>query len=513
MKQLSRGQNFLSLFAAGALFPLALAPFNLWPIATLSIAVLFWQLQHQSITQALAKASVYGFGLFFAGASWVYVSIHEHGFIPAPLALLATALFCLFLALLFAVPFVLSALIPQTPSAWLTGLPAIWVLSEWIRTWIFTGFPWLFAGYAHTQTWLNGWAPVGGVLWLSFICALSAGVLAQLGQRKIARPATSMAALAVLLFAASGYTLQHKVWTESSGQQLDVVLVQPNIDQHQKWASDSLPRILAQLKEQTEAHWGADLVVWPEAAVPALGHRVQGFLRGIHQRAEASETTLLTGIPTYDRGQKKYHNSMIALGNIESERQYNKTRLVPFGEYVPLESVLRGLITFFNLPMSAFSLGADNQLPFAVQGENISTAICYEVVYPDLVARNSTGSSVLLTVSNDAWFGRSIGPQQHMQMAQMRALENAKPMIRGTNNGISALVDYQGTIYRSIEQYSQGELIGSVEPRNGRTVFSLFGSWPTVLLALFWVGLLITIRILKEASDENIHSDYPGSTT
>lgn len=504
MKQLSRGQNFLSLFAAGALFPLALAPFSLWPIASLSIAVLFWQLQHQSITQALIKASVYGFGLFFVGASWVYVSIHEHGFIPAPLALLATALFCLFLALLFAAPFTLSALIPQTPSAWIIGLPAIWVLSEWIRTWIFTGFPWLFAGYAHTQTWLNGWAPVGGVLWLSFISALSAVVLAQLGQGKIAKRATSMAAVALLLLTVCGYALQYKTWTVPSGQRLDVVLVQPNIDQHKKWASDSLPNILAQLKEQSKAHWGADLVVWPEAAVPALSHRVQGFLGTMHQRAEASETTLLSGIPTYDRAQKKYHNSMIALGNIESERQYNKTRLVPFGEYVPMESVLRGLITFFNLPMSTFSLGADNQAPFTVQGENISTAICYEVVYPDLVARNSRDSSVLLTVSNDTWFGQSLGPQQHMQMAQMRALENAKPMIRGTNNGISALVDHQGRIYQSIEQYTQGELVGTIEPRNGRTVFSLLGSWPTVILALLsFFGLLTTTRSTKEAIYEH----------
>lgn len=496
MKHLSRGQNFLSLFAAGAFFPLALAPLSLWPVATVSIALLFWQLQHQTITQALTKASVYGFGLFFAGASWVYVSIHEHGFIPAPLALLATALFCLFLALLFATPFVLSVLIPQTTSGWIIGLPAIWVLSEWVRTWIFTGFPWLFAGYAHTHTWLNGWAPVGGVLWLGFICALSAAVLTQIAQGKIIERTTAISTMAVVLLTASGFALQQKNWTEPSGQQLDVVLIQPNIDQHKKWASDNLGTILTQLDAQSQAHWGADIIIWPEAAVPALAHRVSGFLDGIQQQAEASQTTLLTGIPTYNRAQQKYHNSMVALGNVEGEHQYNKTRLVPFGEYVPLESVLRGLITFFNLPMSAFSLGADNQTPFTVQGENISTAICYEVVYPDLVARNSRNTSMLLTVSNDAWFGKSLGPLQHMQMAQMRALENAKPMIRGTNNGISALVDHRGHIYQTIEQYTQGELVGSVEPRNGRTVFSILGSWPTVILALLsCVGLIIRKRI------------------
>lgn len=448
----------------------------------------------------MAKASVYGFGLFFAGASWVYVSIHEHGFVPAPLALLATALFCLFLALFFAAPFVLSALMPQSPAAWVIGLPAIWVLSEWVRIWALTGFPWLFSGYAHTHTWLNGWAPIGGVLWLSFICALSATLLVQLIQGKIGQRAVSVAAVAVLIFAASGYLLQHKDWTQPSGQQLSVVLVQPNIDQHKKWASGSLTTILSQLEEQSVAHWGTDLVIWPEAAVPALPHRVRGFLDSIQTQAAAGQTTLLTGIPTYNRAEKKYHNSMIALGNIEGERQYNKTRLVPFGEYVPLESMLRGLIGFFNLPMSAFSLGADNQTPFTVQGEKVSTAICYEVVYPDLVARNSRNASILLTVSNDAWFGKSLGPQQHMQMAQMRALENAKPMIRGTNNGISALVNHRGEIYQRLEQYTQGELVGTVEPRNGRTVFSRFGSWPTVILALLsCIGLLIKQRMLNSA--------------
>ena len=504
MKPLSRGQNFLSLFLAGALFPLALAPFSLWPVATISIAILFWQLQHQTMTQAFTKASFFGFGLFIAGVSWVYVSIHEYGFMPAPLALIATVLFCLFLALLFAAPFSLSALIPQTLTGWISGLPAIWVLSEWTRTWIFTGFPWLFAGYAHTETWLNGWAPIGGVLWLSLICALSGAILAQFAQGKIIQRPIAMATVALLVLGASGQALQYKTWTVASGQQLAVVLVQPNIDQFEKWRPGSLPAILAQLNEQTAAHWGADLIIWPEAAIPAVPRRVKDFLADTHSKAEAAKTTLLTGIPTYDPKQRQYHNSMLALGNNEGATQYHKTRLVPFGEYVPMESLLRGLITFFDLPMSAFSFGPDNQRPFTVQGENISAAICYEVVYPDLVARITRESSVMLTVSNDTWFGRSLAPEQHMQMAQMRALENAKPMVRGTNNGISALVDHQGRIYQSIEQYSQGELVGTIDPRNGRTVFSKYGSWPTVvLIILILINCLIPSRKNKEANNEN----------
>jgi apolipoprotein N-acyltransferase len=169
-------------------------------------------------------------------------------------------------------------------------------------------------------------------------------------------------------------------------------------------------------------------------------------------------------------------------------------RLGPFGELVPFESLLRGLIKFFDLPMSSIARGGDNQEPFSVQGHLISAAICYEVVYPDLVARNSIDSSVIMTVSNDTWFGRSIGPKQHMQMAQMRALENAKPLMRGTNNGISALVGHKGKIYQLAEQYQITVLSGIVQPRVGSTVFSKLRSWPIVFIALFICIALITTR-------------------
>ena len=496
----TRGQTFLLLFASGALLPLALAPFNFWPIASPCIALLFYKLQHQSIKQAIAKASVFGFAMFFAGVSWVYVSIHEHGFIPAPLALIATALFCLFLALLFALPFALSVLIPQRSASWLVGLPAIWVLSEWFRSWIFTGFPWLYAGYVHTDTWLSGWAPISGVMGLSFITALAAATVAQLGsalfeKKRPIQVGVKISCCILIALTISGHLLQAITWTQETGKSLSVVLIQPNTDQNKKWSSSERQSILDQLHEQTAPHWGADLIVWPEAAIPATPKRVSDFLKDIDKTAKVNQTALLTGIPTQDWRNGNYYNSVLALG--AASGQYDKTRLVPFGEYVPLEGLLRGLIRFFNLPMSSFSLGAQDQPLLTIAGEPMATAICYEIVYPDLVARISREATLLLTVSNDAWFGDSFAPQQHMQMARMRAIENAKPMLRGTSNGVTAIVDHRGKIEKQLEQFSAGELSGNITPRAGQTFFAQTGSWPVVIMALLICGGLIIRRLLK----------------
>ena len=216
---------------------------------------------------------------------------------------------------------------------------------------------------------------------------------------------------------------------------------------------------------------------------------------GIDKAAKVNQTALLTGIPTQDWNSGKYYNSVLALGTARG--QYDKTRLVPFGEYVPLEGLLRGLIRFFNLPMSSFSLGAQDQPLLTIAGEPIATAICYEIVYPDLVARISREATLLLTVSNDAWFGDSFAPQQHMQMARMRAIENAKPMLRGTSNGVTAMVDHRGKIEKQLEQFSVGELRGNIAPRAGQTIFAKTGSWPVVIMALLICGGLIIRRLLR----------------
>ena len=492
MSGVGKLQHYGGLLFAGAIFPLGLAPFYFWPAVLISIALLFRVLQHKTIKQTLLDTTTYAFGLFFSGASWLYVSIHEYGFVAAPLALLATALFCLFLAFLFAVPYSLSALIPQTPISWILGLPSIWVLSEWIRTWFLTGFPWLFAGYSHTETWLNGWAPVGGVLCLSLIAAFSGVLLTLICQGHIKVSVVRQSMVALLFFVVAGYCLQQYEWTEKSGVPLSVTLIQPNIPQGEKWSAGKQSAILRQLTVQSEGHWDKDMIIWPEMAVPAIPERIPDFMQDLQEKALKTNTSLLSGIVTYDNETRRYFNSMIALGL--SSGQYNKTRLVPFGEYVPFEPILRGLIKFFDLPMSSIAIGAVNQHPFSVRGHFISAAICYEVVYPDLVARNSINSSVIMTVSNDAWFGRSIGPKQHMQMAQMRALENAKPLMRGTNNGISALVDHRGLIYQKIEQYETSELSGIVQPRVGVTAFSKFRSWPTLAIVLLICIILIRTK-------------------
>lgn len=490
MMRIARGQKFLALFASGTLLPLALAPFYLWPIAILSMAVLFRNLQHQTVKQAFTKSLVFGFGMFFAGVSWVYVSIHEHGFIPVPLALAATTLFCLFIALLFALPFTLSALFPQGPASWLLGLPAVWVISEWFRSWAFTGFPWLYSGYIHTETWLGGWAPLGGVFWLSFLSALTAAILSQLSQSHRGHSSIKIASLIIALSLVSGYLLKQVNWTAPTGKNLSVALVQPNTDQHKKWTFSERQGILKQLQELTSPHWGKDIIIWPEAAIPTTPKNVWRFLDQLDRQAKVNQTALVTGIPTYQPTSGRYFNSVMLLG--ENRGQYDKTRLVPFGEYVPVESLLRGLIRFFDLPMSSFSLGATDQPLLDAAGAKVATAICYEIVYPDLVAGMAREATALLTVSNDAWFGNSFAPQQHMQMARMRALENAKPMMRGTSTGVTALVDHRGEITATIEQFRAGVLTGNIAPRSGQTLFSQTGSWPIVILSLLIIGGLIT---------------------
>jgi len=478
---------------AGAMITLSLAPYNLWPLGILSCALLLYLLHSGSAGAAPWRGWLFGLGMFGSGVSWVYVSIHVHGHTSVALAVFLTGLFCAGLSLL---PALLALcyvrFIRDLPAGTLLGFPAIWVLCEWLRSWLLTGFPWLYLGYPHIDTWLGGWAPVLGIYGLSFICAITASCLYLACRAKQVSILAGCTALLAALWS-SGALLKSVEWVSPATDELvSVAIVQPNVPQEHKWDRRWYRPILSQLEIASLEHLGYDLLVWPEAAVPNFYQGARDFIDPLAHSAAQSNTTLITGIPFRKAGSQAYHNSIIALGN--GAQVYHKQRLVPFGEYVPLENWLRGLIAFFDLPMSSFSPGPAEQEPLKAGSYSVAPFICYEIVYPDMVAASAGTADLMITISNDSWFGDSLGPLQHLQMARMRALENGRYLIRGTNNGISAIINHRGELVAETEQFVDTVLTGEARIMRGWTPFARFGSYP-VILACF--GALLTIALVQ----------------
>jgi apolipoprotein N-acyltransferase len=473
---------------AGALVTLSLAPFNFWPAGILSCILYAYLLCTCSARQGLWRGWLYGLGMFGSGVSWVYVSIHVHGNASIPLAVGLTALFCAGLALLHALfAWCYIRFVRPLPGGMLVGFPALWVLFEWLRSWLLTGFPWLYLGYAHIETSISGWAPIMGVFGLSFICALS-GTCLFLAWRSRQPVACVTYAVIMITLWGGGEILKSTQWVaKASEKPLTVAIVQPNVPQEHKWDPQWYRPILRQLREATDPILGRDIVIWPESAIPNYYQRAQGFLEPLARRAAAANTTLITGIPFRASGSDIYYNSIAVLGY--GEGIYHKQRLVPFGEYVPLEKLLRGLIDFFDLPMSSFTPGPSVQKPLRAGAYRIAPFICYEIVYGGLVAENARNADLLITISNDTWFGKSIGPWQHLQIAQIRGLENGRFVIRATNNGVSAIIDHQGQIVKRTDQFVATTLTGEAEVMLGNTPFGSFGNTP--IIASCFIGLLL----------------------
>lgn len=500
-------RGHLIALLAGASTPLSLAPFNFWPLALIGIGLLSLLLQGLSARASLVRAAIFGLGLFGTGASWVFVSIHDYGNSSLPLALVLTLIFVAALSLIFALPFYAHGRwFSHRPLAALAAFPALWVLGEWLRSWFLTGFPWLYLGYGHLDTPLAGWAPVGGVFALSLVCALTAAALAQAlcGGWRQGYTLCALALVAALWL--GGWGLQQQNWTQPQGDKLQVGLVQPNIPQEMKWRPDFRQPTLDRLRAMSEPLWDHDWVIWSEAAVPMLYHHAGAFLSEMQEQAATTNTALITGILYDDYQKRQYYNSVLGLGTALGI--YHKQRLVPFGEYVPLESWLRGLIAFFDLPTSVISTGPKQQRPLQIGNLFLSPSICYEVVYPDLVAEGATAAHVLLTISNDAWFGDSIGPLQHMEMAQMRALETGRYMIRATNNGVSGIVAPDGRLLQQTDQFKQQTLSAEIQPMKGSTPFMNWGSWPVVGCT----GLLLLLALVYQPAPAK-HSRQRRSQT
>ncbi len=463
----------LAAFAAGAATVPGFAPFGFFPLPVLTLAVLY-RLWRRAATprEAALLGLAWGLGCFLAGVSWVYVSLHDVGGMAMPLAVVATLLFCLVLSLFPAFAGWLFARCRRVTTAeFRDGFAAagVWVLTEWLRGWVLTGFPWLSVGYSQTPpSPLAGYAPVVGVYGVSLLTALLAGLAAFAWRRPAAWGA------AVVLFA-GGQGLRGIEWTEPVGEPLTVSLLQGNVPQSLKWMPENLSLSIDTYTRLADEH-PARLTVLPETAIPLLFERIP---REVIEKLSAHGEMLLGAAARQDRG---VVNGAVLLARGAPPQIYAKVHLVPFGEFVP-----PGFAWFFglvNIPMSDFRPGPADQKPFSVGDQKLMPNICYEDLFGEEIRRALPEATILVNLSNTAWFGDSLAQPQHLQIARVRALETGRPMLRATNTGMTALVAADGAVAAILPPFTAGALTVSVRGHAGETPFVRFGNAVAVLLAV-----------------------------
>ncbi len=486
---------------AGAILPLAFAPFGIFPLALISPLLLFACWQRATPRRAFWRGWLYGAGAFGAGVFWIHESFQFNN-IGLAVAIPLTALFVMYLALFPAFAGYVSrrlGVVPETARL-LLAYPALWVLAEWLRGWLFTGFSWLQLGYSQIDSPLAGYLPLAGVYGVSWLVAFLAALILYAfdGSRRV-RAAAVGAIAAVLL---TGGLLRGVSWSEDAGAEIRVALVQGNIPQDQKWLPSMRQPTLDRYLTLSRRHWDADLVVWPESAVPGIFHRMRSFIDSLNEEARRNRSQVLLGIPAVDPAAGKFTNSVVIVGSADG--MYHKRHLVPFGEYLPLDSLLRPLTEAAGIPVSNFSPGPKKQPLLNAAGYPIALSICYEIAFGDEIIRDLPEARFLVTVSNDAWFGTSIGPHQHFEIARVRALETGRFLLRATNTGITAIVGPDGGVRARLGQFETGVLEGEISPRSGATPYVVVGDYPLIaamflLLAAPWLGPRLERRRRHEA--------------
>jgi len=488
----------ITAFFAGAGTVLGFAPFHLFPVPLITLALLFWLWARASTPRrAFTMGWFFGFGFFLAGVSWIYVSLHDFGAMPLPLAALATLLFCAFLALFPAAGGYLFARWRCSEWAKLTLLaPALWTLIEWTRGWIFTGFPWLAVGYSQAPVSpLAGFAPLVGVFGITLIMAVVSGLLVIQATRKPFALHTA-SAIVIALFVL-GFGLKQIEWTTPTGTAATVSLLQGNVPQDMKWREDRMLATLDAYRGMTLAS-KSRLIVMPETALPLFLHQVPpDYLGELAAHARANSGEVLIGVPERLRS-GEYLNSVIALGSTKAQ-VYRKSHLVPFGEFIPLRPLLGWIVGVLAIPLQDFSRGAIDQQPLAVAGQRVAVNICYEDAFGDEIIRQLPQATILVNASNVAWFGRSIAPQQHLQISQMRALETGRYMLRATNTGVTAVIDTRGQVVNAAPEFTTATLTHTVPGYRGATPFVRWGN--TAALAIALSMLIVAIFTARKAQD------------
>lgn len=492
MKAVLKSQPALAVAAAaaaGALSVAGFAPMAVFPLPILALCVLIFVWQTTTPRAAFLAGFAFGAGLFGVGASWVYVSLHDFGAMPAPLAAIGTVAYCAILSLYPAgAAWCFARLTPRSIGATVVAFPALWTLFEWWRGWMFTGVPWLALGYSQVDSPLGGFAPVIGVYGVSLVTALCSALAAlsvcETGRARVA------AAMALVFVFGAGHFLKQVEWTSPMGLPLKVSLLQGNISQDLKFQAGRYAATLALYKRMIEASDGR-LVVLPETAIPRFLDEVDPrYLDDIAQTAAKRGADILLGVPIRVPG-GQYFNSVVSLGTSPIQR-YDKAHLVPFGEFVPYG--FHWVVNTVAIPMADFSLGTSRPKPLDLAGQRVAPNICWEDAFGEEIIRQLPDATLLVNVSNVAWFGDSLAPSQHLQISRMRAIETGRYMLRATNTGVTAIIDARGDVLARLPQFKEGILSGEAQGYAGATPYVKWGNPPVVVACFALLAVLVILR-------------------
>lgn len=478
----------IAAWISGALLVFTFAPFN-WPVITfpvLAALLFFWH--NASRKQAFALGFYFGLGFFGSTVSWVYISLHNFGQAPFWLAILLTILFIAYLALFPAFCGYLLArfFTKNILSKYLLAFPGLWVLTEWLRGWFLTGFPWVFIGYSQTQGFLKSFAPMVGVYGISWLIACLSGLLAAIFLMKKSWRSCFFMIVILMGIIGTSYFLSRVQWTQPISSPIPIALLQGNISQTVKWQAEQIPKTLAIYQNLINEAKTSQLIVLPEAALPLTQIQATHYLENLAKQARLQPRSLIIGIPVVEN--QSFYNGALALG--ETTAVYHKRHLVPFGEYMPLRFLLNWLNHYILIPMADFSVGAKKQPPFYVLNHvELAIYICYEIAYPELVRSDFPAAQAILVLSDDSWFGNSFASAQHLQIAQMRALETGRYAMVSTNDGLTAIIDPQGKITAIAPPKIRMVLSGEIRAMSGTTPWIAWGIHGVLWLNLILLGL------------------------
>ncbi|PVV09086.1 MAG: apolipoprotein N-acyltransferase [gamma proteobacterium symbiont of Ctena orbiculata] len=475
----------ITALAAGAITTTAYAPFHIWIMALVGPGLLFllWlERPHQS----LRIGFMYGLGLMGSGVSWLHVSIAQFGDLGWLFPLVVTLGFVALLALFYAALGWLAGFFQASRQLSLILVyPALWVLLEWLRGWFLTGFPWLQIGYSQIDSPLAGYGPLLGVLGISWMALVTVGLLLALANSSRYRVGYLSA---VVLIWSAGWLGTKIDWSQPIGEPIRIALIQGNIPQAEKWLPEQLLPSLVLYANKTKENFDRDLIVWPETAVSAFQFQVEeAFIQPLENTVKNHHTHLVFGVVQMDQAREHYYNAMVALGNEERD-QYYKRHLVPFTEYLPLKGILWPLVDLFTIPMSDFSTKQDARPLMRVGDYLAGLSICYEDAFGAEMIEALPEAAFLINASNDAWFGKSLAPHQHLQIARMRALETGRYLLRSTNTGISAIIGPRGEILAASPLLELHVLKGEILPLEGETLYARFGN--LTILALLLLAMM-----------------------